>query len=154
MAYGVAADKISNSSGALSSGVANLTASMDDVLHRLNFADKMAVHDTHSGTISVRSALQTATVLSPLVLELTIGLPSSSASASWATIVTSAAALPESKPVTKPVRQTIQGSRVSSSIQAVMRPITSFVGRFDASTVETDLHCYLHSVGIHNAVCK
>jgi hypothetical protein len=36
MAYGFAANEVTNSSGALSSRIANLTTSMDEVIHKLD----------------------------------------------------------------------------------------------------------------------
>ena len=163
MTSGAAADEVTDSSGALSSSIANLTASMDEVLLRLVAVEKrMTAPERHSGTtpvaaanrgISVPPALQPAVLLSSPVVAPTDSPPSPRASASWAAIVASSA-LPESRAAAKPVRQIVRGNRVFGCIKAVQRPLTCFVGRLEASTTEADLHSYLDSVGIHNAVCK
>ena len=130
---------------------------MNTVLQRLEVVEKQL---TKPATVPVTASSDTGYAAAPWQPSTVMASPDKlakstvSAVNTYASRVGSTGMVPASKASTRPATHFVRGSRPLSAVKAIQRPLTCFVGRLDADTTEADLHDYLNSVGIRNAVCK
>lgn len=142
-----------SSTEALEVAVSDLQTQMAAVLNKLDDikASNMAIVSSHNHLPSAVDQTQGFAPLAASMPALDVqGTPS------WSTVARKLAANSEAfKTSPNSSRITFKGRRVAAgAVKAVPRPLMCFVGRLDNKTTSEDLHGYLASVGIMNAVCR